>query len=69
MSDTRKVKVRYSATFETVLELPIHASKDDCEDAISNIDIPENNKNQYVPDSFKTLAVTDEDDKPFLVQL
>lgn len=53
-----KLKVRYSVTFECILETSGDITEEDLHDAIPDIDIPEGgmDRSVYVPDSFEVLS-------------
>jgi hypothetical protein len=57
----RELTVRFTATFETKI---VVVGDDDCiEDALTDIDIPETESCQYVPDQFNVISVKDENGK------
>lgn len=53
-----KIKVKFTATFEAVIDV---SDKKDVDSAISNIDIPENEQCSYVEDSFEPVTTDDGD--------
>jgi hypothetical protein len=57
-----KLQVRYSATFETTIEVDEPTAPVDFQqhfsDELADINIPENKLNQYQPDTFEILSVT-----------
>ena len=52
-----KYKVRFTATFETWVE----CDKEDLQDAICDVNIPEDNETKYVSDTIELESVEDED--------
>ena len=57
----RKLKVRWTATYETEINVVFPADREEIGDEISGIDIPESATSTYVTDTFKVEKVTDED--------
>ena len=59
-----KVRVRYTATFDAIIEVRDGASIEEISDATFNLTIPEHEHSTYQDDSFD--PVTDENDNPQL---
>ena len=51
----KTIKVKFSVEYETVINVN---DNDDVEDAVVNIEIPENDLCKYVKDSFEVLKET-----------
>lgn len=53
--------VTFTATFKAKVCVPDNATQSDIDDAVADIDIPENDQCEYVPDTFEPVEVTDAD--------
>lgn len=61
----KKITVEFEARCQATLEVPDDATEEDIQDAVADIDIPENDECKYIADTFEpkldTLAVRDEE--------
>jgi len=48
----KKITVQFEARFQATLEVPDDATEEDIQDAVADIDIPENDECKYVADTF-----------------
>lgn len=55
-----KLRVTYTVDYETEIDV---SSLDDIDDAICNIDVPENDESKYIGESFDVVGITDRDGK------
>lgn len=56
MSDMKKVRVRFTATFETVLEVPDNATPQHIGELLADVNIPETDEVTYVEDTFEPVT-------------
>lgn len=53
---TRKIKVRWTAQYDTTIDVPVDASPDDCADYFSDIDCEHGIGSEYVTNSFDIVT-------------
>jgi hypothetical protein len=55
----KKIIVEYTARFQSIIEVDENATPDDILEAMTDIDIPENEGSEYVGDTFEPVIDSD----------